>query len=463
MKVSWTESIDPDGSEVTYNLLLEDIPVLTETSLLTHTFTELIVNKTYSGKIIAIDNTGLRTISDFTFTTDPAVLSIDIGEFAQIESTPIFETDITWTSPYQSQSAEPVTYTVSVNGVVLLENSEATTVKATNLPEATNFTVKVVATIPSNTVELEQAFSTPELPSDFSVSKKYVGYTAVHLVWTKAEVNDSSPVVYDVYWKDQLIEENFSDTSIVIRDLPHGTYNWAKIRAKSSQGKFFRQKGADWIMLKIKKLSESQLYLNVYNISDNSVSIFGNRTNNSDPEFQNTGYVVYLNNTKVYSTGCTYVVGGGGSGYPDITGLMPNTTYSIKLKVAYPHTPFDPFYETVSFVTTAEKIITTYDTPVPDAFELTADNIQPTTADLSWRIKIFGGGCSPGTPIETIKIYLNDVLQTNLDARGAGEFYQLSGLTSGTTYDVRIEYLALSFPGYNTIKNIQKTITFTTP
>jgi hypothetical protein len=69
VKISWTESIDPEGDIVIYNLLLDDAPILLETRLLTYTFDDLDESKTYSCRLIASDGDGNRTEKSFSINT----------------------------------------------------------------------------------------------------------------------------------------------------------------------------------------------------------------------------------------------------------------------------------------------------------------------------------------------------------------------------------------------------------
>jgi YD repeat-containing protein len=146
-RVDWDTSIDPDGGIVTYTLFLNDELVLSETSNQMHIFTDLEFEQDYAGKVIAIDATGMRTISEFSF-------------------------------------------------------------------------------------------NTPYLPTAFDISITSLEFTGAHLSWEQSIVSDGTPVVYDVYLNDNLIESNISETSVVISDLPANTHPatyQVKVTAKSTE------------------------------------------------------------------------------------------------------------------------------------------------------------------------------------------------------------------------------------
>lgn len=189
-------------------------------------------------------------------------------------------------------------------------------------------------------------------------------------------------------------------------------------------------------------------------MSNTTVSQYGYITN-SDHKFENPTYKIYIDDQFVYQTKCQYVVGGGGSGFQDIANLNPGTLYKLKISVEYPNISFDPFYETILFATELEKTFTTYNTPIPDDLILTFN--QPD--ELSWRLKLYGLGCSPGNVSETIRIYLDNILIKEINALTANS-YQFNELPSGSIHAARVEYKATSFNG-SIIKQVIKDLTFT--
>ncbi|WP_298327772.1 fibronectin type III domain-containing protein [uncultured Dokdonia sp.] len=77
-QISWTESVDPNGQEIHYNVYLGNEIVESGTSNLSYFFNELSGITGYSGFIEAINTDGLTTISDFSFQTGSKVLNDDV-------------------------------------------------------------------------------------------------------------------------------------------------------------------------------------------------------------------------------------------------------------------------------------------------------------------------------------------------------------------------------------------------
>ncbi|MEL6590088.1 MAG: hypothetical protein AAFQ68_08415, partial [Bacteroidota bacterium] len=70
VEISWTEATDPDDDPVLYTLIFEAETLLTNSSLLTYTATDLDFDREYSGKVIASDDEGLSRSIDFSVRTE---------------------------------------------------------------------------------------------------------------------------------------------------------------------------------------------------------------------------------------------------------------------------------------------------------------------------------------------------------------------------------------------------------
>ena len=68
-KISWTKSVDIDKDSVTYNIILNNQPIITGTKTLNFKFTNLKESTSYSGKVVAVDSHNNSTTTEFSFQT----------------------------------------------------------------------------------------------------------------------------------------------------------------------------------------------------------------------------------------------------------------------------------------------------------------------------------------------------------------------------------------------------------
>ncbi|WP_027395706.1 fibronectin type III domain-containing protein [Aquimarina latercula] len=114
--ISWTEATDPEGEQVTYEVILDSESISIDQESTSYQINDLSYDTTYEGSIIARDVDGLTTTSDFSFSigeknnTPPTVelLGIDNGEVIQQF------TDITLTWKGMDQENDPLIYTVRI-------------------------------------------------------------------------------------------------------------------------------------------------------------------------------------------------------------------------------------------------------------------------------------------------------------------------------------------------------------
>ncbi|WP_405207940.1 fibronectin type III domain-containing protein [Aquimarina sp. LLG6339-5] len=112
--ISWTEATDPEGEQVTYEIILNSESISTNEENTSYQIDDLSYETSYQGSIIAKDTDGLTTISGFTFSigeknnTPPTIelLGIDNGEVIQQF------TNITLTWKGMDQENDPLRYIV---------------------------------------------------------------------------------------------------------------------------------------------------------------------------------------------------------------------------------------------------------------------------------------------------------------------------------------------------------------
>lgn len=114
--VSWTQAIDSDGDTVTYTINLNGSEIESSLSVLTYSFSNLILGTAYSGTIVASDDNGGSTSAAFSFTTTGmASLHLAFAEFDEDNTdimlsgnNVVIETNglANHTSPYWSNTTE---------------------------------------------------------------------------------------------------------------------------------------------------------------------------------------------------------------------------------------------------------------------------------------------------------------------------------------------------------------------
>nr|WP_321232829.1 hypothetical protein [uncultured Psychroserpens sp.] len=78
--IEWTESIDVDGDNVTYAIILDGQEIASNGTALIYSFSGLESDTNYEGYVEARDGNGGTSIANFFFTTDPEVIirTVDI-------------------------------------------------------------------------------------------------------------------------------------------------------------------------------------------------------------------------------------------------------------------------------------------------------------------------------------------------------------------------------------------------
>jgi hypothetical protein len=374
---------------------------------------------------------------------------------------------VSWT-PSIDPDGGPVLYTVFLADTEIATSIPENEFKfaINDLTPNTEYSGKIVAVDNAGTqATADFSFST-QMPTEFSIKKKYEGYTVAHLVWKKSKLPDDSDALYDVYLNYNLVQYDLPDTSILIKKehpnvLPG--QNILTVIAKSKNGLSARAT-VSFMIHPLFTVPAADVKLRLYNIGNTSAEFF------AESKYDAT-WSIYLNDVPFYTAlGCGYVE----RSFPTLTGLTPNTTYRVKLELRYRNRIDLPYslntYEPVFYtITTIEDEFTTYSSPLvstPEQFldpidEVHVKNLTRTSAEVSWRVSVWKRNCYVDPP-GFVKIYVNDVLWTTLDRTET--HHTLEGLTPGTTYTVKIHYTLWSHSLIQIIEQSEvEEFTLTTP
>lgn len=76
--IEWTESLDPDGDDVTYAIILDGQEIASGGTTLTYSFSGLEPETSYEGYVEARDGNGGTSQAPYFFTTEPEVLIFEV-------------------------------------------------------------------------------------------------------------------------------------------------------------------------------------------------------------------------------------------------------------------------------------------------------------------------------------------------------------------------------------------------
>ena len=116
--LTWTESIDPEETEIIYSVFLEGVLQNSLTSR-NYTLTGLQANNMYNGKVVATDEDGIETESPFSISTSEFPFPSDF-EITVISTAP-FTSRIDWT-PSTDVIGRQIVYNVYIGDILVGEN-----------------------------------------------------------------------------------------------------------------------------------------------------------------------------------------------------------------------------------------------------------------------------------------------------------------------------------------------------
>jgi hypothetical protein len=116
--LTWTESIDPEETDIIYSVFLEGVLQNSLTSR-NYTLTGLQANNMYNGKVVATDEDGIQTESPFSISTSEFPFPSDF-EITVISTAP-FTSRIDWT-PSTDVIGRQIVYNVYIGDILVGEN-----------------------------------------------------------------------------------------------------------------------------------------------------------------------------------------------------------------------------------------------------------------------------------------------------------------------------------------------------
>jgi hypothetical protein len=160
----------------------------------------------------------------------PSVFEITIADLKQKS------VSLNWTESKDPEGKQ-VVYSVVVGSDTIKLNSERH-IELNNLEENKKYDVSVLAMDPEGAKTKQTvSFNTTEysIPSAFDVSIIQIGGSIASIAWTSSSLPDNSPLQYDFYLNDSLIQGNLPDTSkgIYLKGLKEFTSYTVKVIAKS--------------------------------------------------------------------------------------------------------------------------------------------------------------------------------------------------------------------------------------
>ncbi len=142
--LNWSESVDPDGDDVTYRVLLDGTEIVANLTATSFNLTELMASTDYTGNVEVSDGNGGITSASYSFTTLDAE-NQDPGEFtASVTNISKNSATLTWTEATDSDG-DNVTYRIMLAGNEVANELTELTFELTELMADTDYQGRVFA------------------------------------------------------------------------------------------------------------------------------------------------------------------------------------------------------------------------------------------------------------------------------------------------------------------------------
>lgn len=311
--------------------------------------------------------------------------------------------------------------------------------------------------------------------NNLNLETTFIGYSSFNVKLNNLNTHFNN-AVYLTSWVDslgnflhsgpirKLVQANYTDQEILISNLPVTNFETNYVLEISSKinGEEVSNRKITIPLLSAKKLPEEDLDVSIYNIQDKSINFYAANLS-TEPDYSDeyngpTRFEVYVEDKLLFNSSCGYY-NGTYVPFRTITNLEPNTTYSIKIGVAYDNAPINSEYEPdIALGTYKTFNITTLTTPLSSELDSKIENITSTSFDLLWRTDLKNlMGCSPITFQEySLQLILNGEVHSTFNI--AENPITITGLTPNTQYEATLNFRYTDYSGDSYVRQTQFTV-----
>ncbi|WP_299247249.1 hypothetical protein [uncultured Aquimarina sp.] len=200
--LKWNESIDPQGSTVFYDVFLESVKVIDNTTDLTFAFNDLEENTSYTGEVVASDPEGNTVSESFAFET--SLNQPPTGFSVSVNYVDPFYTRIEWNASVDPEG-ESIRYEVYLQNELIGETPDDLYYILPELKGLTFYSGKVIAFDESGKSE----------ESQFSFSTGLKVYSDNPDLDTQDKINDFGSKGYNVIEDNLTIGSNNFLTNVI--------------------------------------------------------------------------------------------------------------------------------------------------------------------------------------------------------------------------------------------------------
>lgn len=429
--ISW----EPLGESTTYDVILSDQEIASSITDNTFEFSDLEIQKSYSGRIIATNSNSQRSIGTFEFSTGSFDLDLNVKKYT-------FDLNITGANIWlqfgwnqvPNEISSDISYRLLINGTNIWQGTRPDSEtgryshshKRGLFKENEEVRITVLAEYANGSIRDEIIVNTPnssDIPEfGFELEKSYEGYTAFAFQLE----NISFPAQYFVDKNDRTVEwVDFDDEQIHITDWPltvvpdydHPNGGELNVREILNDSVVCEKRIAFRPEL-IYRLPDEDLSVNVYNVRDQSFEVLARNTTSIehyDPSLNGpTRFKLYLNDDFRGNYGCYFISNHSNGGFPTVGDLDPNTEYTLKVEVDYGNFIPDPSYEEleVPLTTFKEVRVMTDSVSINSVLDIYTINVSNNSFDLVWKTDLsYDQSCDNplGTAHYEFTLWVDDV------------------------------------------------------
>lgn len=421
VEIEWTTSYISDESKIVYDVYINDELKGKDLTNLNYRFEQLDAATSYNLKVIAKSIYETQVVASCSVTTSdtPTPKAVNLKK-EEVSS------DFLKVSWENSDPTQELTYAIYLNGVLKDENLNVSTYTFSKLEGNQLYHIKLIGRNRFNkTVESTLDLTTNDYaePNDFSLSVESVSLDGAKIVWSSSE---KEKLAYRVLLNGVEQANGVEVLEYEFKSLNFNKRYTAEVEAVNEHGKV-KRKAVEFATLDAD--GPADFSISAENITHDSALI----------RWKTTGDKSVVLSYKVFVNGIFE-----GEDFNDnyllLDKLEAGKRYLVKIeaKNAYGKT----LAKTTEF--------TTLDAVVLSDFSVSANDIKPTSALLTWTESV----ASDGSKV-TYDVYYGNgaIAKRGLDTRQ----YQLDGLQAGKLYTYKVEAKCNSV-----LLGLPKTVAFTT-